>query len=294
MSRVGTGIEKLSSVLSIACDTFLSPTCFLSSGVDIAMGGGRTYLTRSCRASKLEEPPHLPPRATPVPGLRRESADGTEQLVLTSWVSLTLTEGKFRQVRPTPPASCLTRSAPATLSDACAPLGEPCYTRLTGSALYTQVRKMPAILTMALLLWQVRKMTHAVGHPTLRLVRVRVAQHGQTPSALVVPELGSCTSSGTAWPQIMAALGGSTLLEKGARPLTNWAPSRCLGCSSNSTACGAQVGDVVLGDLRPGELAPWDPGCGLLGRAHAFAESKRGAATLSELLLSAPRAWMHI
>jgi len=115
------------------------------------MGGGRTYLTRPCRASKLEEPPRLPPRATPVPGLRRESADGTEQLVLTSWVSLTLTEGKFRQVRPTPPASCLTRSAPATLSDACAPLGVLCYTRPTGSALYTQVRKMPAILTMALL-----------------------------------------------------------------------------------------------------------------------------------------------
>ena len=83
------------------------PTCLLSSGLEIAMGGGRTYLTRPCRASKLEEPPRLPPRATPVPGLRRESADGTEQLVLTSWVSLTLTEGKFRQVRPTPPASCL-------------------------------------------------------------------------------------------------------------------------------------------------------------------------------------------
>ena len=54
-------------------------------------------------------------------------------------------------------------------------------------------------------------MTHAVGHPTLRLVRVRVAQHGQTTSALVVPELGSCTFSG----HRMAALVGSTLPGKG-------------------------------------------------------------------------------
>ena len=61
------------------------------------------------------------------------------------------------------------------------------------------------------LLWQVRKMTHAVGHPTLRLVRVRVAQQGQATSALAVPEPGSCPSAG----HRMAALAGSTLPEKG-------------------------------------------------------------------------------
>jgi len=37
------------------------------------MGGGRIYRTRPCRATKLKEPPRLPPRATPVPGLRRQN-----------------------------------------------------------------------------------------------------------------------------------------------------------------------------------------------------------------------------
>ena len=118
------------------------------------MGGGRTYLTRPCRASKLDEPPRLPPRATPVPGLRRKSAGGTEQLLHTSWVSLTLTEGKFRQVRLLPPASCLLppasclpRSTPTTLSDACAPLGGPCCTRPTASALYTRCARCDAGFT---------------------------------------------------------------------------------------------------------------------------------------------------
>ena len=49
--------------------------------------------------------------------------------------------------------------------------------------------------------------------------------------------------------------------------------------------------------LRPGELAPWEPGGQLVCRARAFAETRRaerGAATLSELLLGAPRSWMHI
>ena len=57
---------------------------------------------------------------------------------------------------------------------------------------------------------------------------------------------------------------------------------------------GVRVGDTLLGNLRPGELMPWDPGDGLIYRAHAFVESKSGAATLSDLVLSMPRAWMHI
>jgi hypothetical protein len=135
----------------------LSPACLLSSGVEIAVGGGRTYLTRPCHAAKLEEPPRLPPRATPVPGLRRESADGTEQLVHTSWVSLTLTEGKFRQVRLIPPASCLLPNAQRTQRSLrrVRPSGRAVLhvtdSRPTGSALFTQVRKMPALLTMAIL-----------------------------------------------------------------------------------------------------------------------------------------------
>ena len=156
------------------------------------MGGGRTYLTRPCRASKLDEPPRLPPRATPVPGLRRKSAGGTEQLLHTSWVSLTLTEGKFRQVRLLPPASCLLPPASCLLPAAqhthhslrrVCPSGRAVLHAADSQCTIHAVRKMRCrlyvlwqYLLWLYLLWQVRKMTHAVGHPTLRLVRVRVAQ----------------------------------------------------------------------------------------------------------------------
>ena len=79
----------------------------LRQGVDISIHG-KTYHTSPCRAHALTAPPALAPRARPV----RDDRHGP-----TSWVSLTLTEGKFRQVR---------------------------------------------------------KMTAAVGLPTLRLVRVRI------------------------------------------------------------------------------------------------------------------------
>jgi 23S rRNA pseudouridine2457 synthase len=79
----------------------------LRQGVDISIHG-KTYHTNPCRAYALAAPPTLAPRARPV----RDDRHGP-----TSWVSLTLTEGKFRQVR---------------------------------------------------------KMTAAVGLPTLRLVRVRI------------------------------------------------------------------------------------------------------------------------
>jgi 23S rRNA pseudouridine2457 synthase len=79
----------------------------LRQGVDISIHG-KTYHTSPCRAHALAAPPTLAPRARPV----RDDRHGP-----TSWVSLTLTEGKFRQVR---------------------------------------------------------KMTAAVGLPTLRLVRVRI------------------------------------------------------------------------------------------------------------------------
>ena len=79
----------------------------LKSGVEIGFGGIK-YTTKRCHVYKLSEIPKLPERGKKI----RDERHGP-----TNWVSVTLTEGKFRQVR---------------------------------------------------------KMTAAVGFPTLRLVRVRV------------------------------------------------------------------------------------------------------------------------
>jgi 23S rRNA pseudouridine2457 synthase len=79
----------------------------LKNGVEIGFNG-RKYSTKKCTASLLNEIPNLGERGKKI----RDERHGP-----TSWVSITLTEGKFRQVR---------------------------------------------------------KMTSAVGFPTLRLVRVRV------------------------------------------------------------------------------------------------------------------------
>lgn len=79
----------------------------LQQGVSIGIDG-KTYLTKSCNVYKLHAKPNFPERSKKI----RDDRHGP-----TSWISVTLTEGKFRQVR---------------------------------------------------------KMTSAVGFPTLRLVRVRV------------------------------------------------------------------------------------------------------------------------
>ncbi|PVW13209.1 pseudouridine synthase [Marixanthomonas spongiae] len=79
----------------------------LQQGVEIGYSG-KKYQTKPCEAFRLIDVPNLPKRAKKI----RDSRHGP-----TSWVSITLTEGKFRQVK---------------------------------------------------------KMTAAVGFPTLRLVRVRV------------------------------------------------------------------------------------------------------------------------
>jgi len=79
----------------------------LKAGVEIGFNG-KKYITRKCDAHLLEQTPDFPPRSQKI----RDERHGP-----TSWVSITLTEGKFRQVR---------------------------------------------------------KMTSAVGFPTLRLIRVRV------------------------------------------------------------------------------------------------------------------------
>ncbi|KAA9333264.1 pseudouridine synthase [Hymenobacter busanensis] len=81
----------------------------LQAGVEIGLRDVK-YQTAPCTARQLTEAPALGPRSRPI----RHERHGP-----TSWVSITLTEGKFRQVR---------------------------------------------------------KMTAAVGFPTLRLVRVRVGQ----------------------------------------------------------------------------------------------------------------------
>ncbi|MDX1543061.1 MAG: pseudouridine synthase [Christiangramia sp.] len=80
----------------------------LQDGVDISING-KTYHTLPCTVEKLLNIPDFPERAKKV----RDERHGP-----TSWISITLTEGKFRQVK---------------------------------------------------------KMTAAVGFPTLRLVRVRIA-----------------------------------------------------------------------------------------------------------------------
>lgn len=79
----------------------------LKAGVEIGFNGKR-YVTRKCEAHILETEPDFPPRSQKI----RDARHGP-----TSWISVTIREGKFRQVR---------------------------------------------------------KMTAAVGFPTLRLVRIRV------------------------------------------------------------------------------------------------------------------------
>ena len=82
----------------------------LQEGVYIT-SDNKPYRTKPCKVSLLENPPVLPKRAKKI----RDDRHGP-----TSWISITLTQGKFRQVR---------------------------------------------------------KMTSAVGFPTLRLVRVRIGPH---------------------------------------------------------------------------------------------------------------------
>ena len=88
----------------------LSEILKLQEGVCIT-SDNKPYRTKACKVSLLENPPVLPKRAKKI----RDDRHGP-----TSWISITLTQGKFRQVR---------------------------------------------------------KMTSAVGFPTLRLVRVRIGSH---------------------------------------------------------------------------------------------------------------------
>lgn len=59
----------------------------MESGVTIALDAG-PYYTKPCKVKQVKKPENLPPRAHPI----------SENLP-TSWIELTLTEGKFHQVR---------------------------------------------------------------------------------------------------------------------------------------------------------------------------------------------------
>ena len=59
----------------------------LEEGVTIALDAG-PYLTKPCKAKQVKKPEKLPPRGHPI-----------SETLPTSWIELTLTEGKFHQVR---------------------------------------------------------------------------------------------------------------------------------------------------------------------------------------------------
>jgi 23S rRNA pseudouridine2457 synthase len=61
----------------------------LQSGVEIGING-KKYKTKPCQASLMNSPPDLPSRARKI----RDDRHGP-----TSWISVILTEGKFRQIR---------------------------------------------------------------------------------------------------------------------------------------------------------------------------------------------------
>lgn len=61
----------------------------LEEGVEIGFDG-KKYLTKPCKVFKLENEPNFPERSKKI----RDARHGP-----TSWISITLTEGKFRQVR---------------------------------------------------------------------------------------------------------------------------------------------------------------------------------------------------
>lgn len=61
----------------------------LCNGVQIGFNG-KKYLTKPCKVFKLESLPDLPKRSKKI----RDARHGP-----TTWISVTLTEGKFRQVR---------------------------------------------------------------------------------------------------------------------------------------------------------------------------------------------------
>jgi 23S rRNA pseudouridine2457 synthase len=84
-----TGIEKeyWAQVDGLATEEHAKT---LSKGVEISIYG-KPYQTKACKVSLMTAPKDLPKRAKDI---RNEDEHGA-----TSWISITLTEGKYRQVR---------------------------------------------------------------------------------------------------------------------------------------------------------------------------------------------------
>lgn len=84
-----TGIEK---EYWVQVDGIASPdhVNMLSKGVEISIYG-KKYQTKACQVKLMSPPENLPKRAKDI---RSEDDHGS-----TSWLSITLTEGKYRQVR---------------------------------------------------------------------------------------------------------------------------------------------------------------------------------------------------
>ncbi|MDN3593681.1 pseudouridine synthase [Zunongwangia endophytica] len=84
----GGGVEK-EYYVQVDGDISEEAVELLKQGVEISINGAK-YLTLPCKAYKLENRPVFPERAKKI----RDERHGP-----TSWVSITLTEGKFRQVK---------------------------------------------------------------------------------------------------------------------------------------------------------------------------------------------------
>lgn len=59
----------------------------IEKGITIALDAG-PYITKPCKVKQVKRPENLPPRGHPI-----------SELLPTSWIELTLTEGKYHQVR---------------------------------------------------------------------------------------------------------------------------------------------------------------------------------------------------
>ena len=89
--------KKIEKEYYVQLDGLISPEALekLKNGIEITVEGQK-YMTLPGKVFKLEEIPNLPPRAKPV----RDDRHGP-----TTWVSITITEGKNRQVRKMTAAS---------------------------------------------------------------------------------------------------------------------------------------------------------------------------------------------
>ncbi len=89
--------KKVDKEYYVQLDGLITPEALdkLKNGIEITVEGQK-YMTLPGKAFKLDGTPDLPPRAKPV----RDDRHGP-----TSWVSITITEGKNRQVRKMTAAS---------------------------------------------------------------------------------------------------------------------------------------------------------------------------------------------